>query len=117
MDTKHAIQVLEQRAAALHMQAQALNKEGKYEEAKATYAEMNTLDSEALQLTKQLGCPSCQDASAGAHAPGVAAQYIEGYSTLHQPTSWDAACSSSDRAKPALSEIQRRAWVLSLAVV
>lgn len=31
MDTKHAIQVLEQRAAALHMQAQALNKEGKYE--------------------------------------------------------------------------------------
>jgi len=63
---------LEREAARVHLEAQALNKSGRFEEATAAYAEMNALERRALELAAAAAtCASCdteterQDALAG----------------------------------------------------
>jgi hypothetical protein len=53
---------LEQQAARVHLEAQALNKAGKFEEAKRAYAEMNAIERRALELAAAAAtCASCED--------------------------------------------------------
>lgn len=52
---------MEREAARVHLEAQALNKAGKYQEAKAKYDEMTRLENEALRLAAAAQtCASCE---------------------------------------------------------
>ncbi|KAI8470947.1 MAG: ADP-ribosylation/Crystallin J1 [Monoraphidium minutum] len=77
-EVEQEIKRLEKAAMDAHLEAQALNKQQKFEEAQAKYADMRVLDARALDLTNSLGCPSC--AVADAAATGV--QWIYSLETL-----------------------------------
>ncbi|KAF6260730.1 ADP-ribosylation/Crystallin J1 [Scenedesmus sp. NREL 46B-D3] len=65
---RQLVQQLEKQAMDAHEQAQAFNKQGRFEEAQAKYAEMRRLDAAALDATQALGCASCAQAAAAAAA-------------------------------------------------
>ncbi|WIA13004.1 hypothetical protein OEZ85_006614 [Tetradesmus obliquus] len=99
---RQLVEQLERQAMEAHEQAQALNKQGRFEEAQAKYAEMRRLDAAALEATQALGCPSCAQAAAAAaasRADAVQQQQQSGdpqlYQQLHTPSAWTAAASAT----------------------
>lgn len=54
------IAMLERAAMDAHKEAQSLNKQQRFEEAKIKYDEMRRLDAQALELANSIGCPSCR---------------------------------------------------------
>jgi hypothetical protein len=80
-----------------HLEAQELNKQGKYAEAAEKYAEMRRLDARALELTQRQGCPSCISLAAvsGDDVCAGTSHINELYEQLHIPQPWPAAVEHS----------------------
>ncbi|KAG2498090.1 hypothetical protein HYH03_003848 [Edaphochlamys debaryana] len=108
------VRQLEAAAIAAHERAQALNKEGRFQEAQAAYAEMHALEDQASELAARVGCVACvlgdDDAAqdpAEASLCNLDMDSLEPYSRLHPAAPWaqgpgGAAAAAAARAAAAV---------------
>eukprot|EP00879_Flechtneria_rotunda_P024966 GHRR01026494.1.p1 GENE.GHRR01026494.1~~GHRR01026494.1.p1 ORF type:complete len:109 (+),score=26.96 GHRR01026494.1:523-849(+) len=83
----------------MHLAARKLNKQGRYEEAQAKYAEMRRLDASALEATQILGCPSGRIATLGddgaVYLLSAPAEPNPVYHQLHSASAWPTSAAAT----------------------
>lgn len=102
--TEARVRELEAEAMAAHAEAQALNKAGRFDDAKVQYERMRALDAEALRLANSLGCPSCRSTAAAGAVPDAAATAAAAgpeYSEPQRPSPWPSPAAAA-RARGAV---------------
>lgn len=92
---RERVTALEAAAMDAHVVAQRLNKEGRFDEAKAAYAEMRRLDAAALEAARELasaegGAVTTQQQQRAREETDVDTQQRAFYGKLHTPPPWNA---------------------------